>query len=201
MNDAANVCIPSPACYPQSVRRAFLALFCIVLPVTFAAGFAGCKHAPAIPEPQPSAAREAQQQVISDALDQLNQIPPPAKTRYLAVHSLSGWENPYITVQATVLTLHVLMPDQNPSSLGQGGMLRPVAARRQDLTLRPGELPKALAAIPAEAWPYGRVIAVEEQRGAAPSEEPAIRRSVEATLKTLNDLGVVADEWTDQNVQ
>jgi len=158
----------------------------------------GCKHAPAIPEPQPSAARVAQQKVLAAAQAQLAQIPLPTKSRYVAVHSLNDWQNPYMTVQASMITLHVLLPDDNPSEFGQGGVLRPVAARRQELTLRLGDLPDALSAIPEEAWPYGRVIAVEEQGGVAPSERPAVRKNVESVLKSMNDLGVIAVEWNDQ---
>ncbi len=170
----------------------------ILLPLSTALLLGGCNRAPAIPEPQPSAALQAQNKAIADAQAQLSQVPLPAKSQYQAVHSLSHWQNPYLTVQATVITLHVLLPDDNPSTLGQGSMLRPIGARRQDLTLRLSDLPSALSAIPDGAWPYGRVIAVEEQRGAAPSEEPAIRRNVEAALKILNDLGLVVDEWNEQ---
>jgi hypothetical protein len=158
----------------------------------------GCKQAPAIPEPQQSAASKAQMQAMADAESALGQVPPPSKTRYQAVHSLDQWENPYLTVQASVITLHVLVADANPSTIGQGSMLRPVGARRQDMTIRQGDLVTALSAIPPEAWPYGRVIAVEEQRGAAQAERPAIRRNVEGALKTLNDLGLVVVESNDQ---
>jgi hypothetical protein len=170
-------------------------LILLLTPLTFC----GCNRAPGIPEPQPSAARAAQSKAISDAQNELAQVPLPAKSQYLSVHSLSSWQNPYLTVQANVITLHVMLADANPSSIGIGGMTRPVAARREELTLRPSEIPNALSAIPAEAWPYGRVIAVEEMRGAPKTDEPAIRRNLESTLKTLNDLGLVVDEWNEQN--
>jgi hypothetical protein len=165
-----------------------------------AAGFAaGCKHAPAIPEPQQSAARAAAQKTMNDAQNELSLIPPPVKTRYTAVKSLAEWQNPYLTVEASNVTLHVLTPDSNPSSLGEGSMLRPVNARREEMVVRMSDLAEALAAVPEGAWPYGRVIAVEEQSGAPANERPAIRRNVEATLKMMNDLGLVADEWNEQN--
>src|ERR1035441_9305408 len=139
----------------------------------------------------------ASPQVIESAREQLDLIPPPSKTRYLAVHTLSTWENPYLTVQENMATLHVTLADANPSDLGQGGLLRPVGARRQDLTIRVGDLPAALNAIPENAWPYGRVVAIEEAHDAPASARPAIRRNVEATIKTLSDLGVVVYEWND----
>ncbi len=138
-----------------------------------------------------------QQQLNNEVRQQLEQIPPPSKTRYLAVHSLSSWENPYITVQANMLTLHVTVADANTSALGQGGMLRPVGARRQNLDIRVGELPAALNAVPQSAWPYGRVIAVEEAHDAPASARPEIRRNLEIAMRSLNDLGVVVYEWTE----
>jgi cell division septation protein DedD len=139
----------------------------------------------------------ASPQAIESAREQMDLIPPPSKTRYMAIHSLESWENPYLTVQENMATLHVTLADANPSQLGVGGMLRPVAARRQDLTIRVNDLPAALNAVPENSWPYGRVVAIEEAHDAPASARPAIRRNVEATIKTLGDLGVVVYEWND----
>jgi hypothetical protein len=76
-------------------------------------------------------------------------------------------------------------------------MLRPVGARHQDLNVRASDLPAALNAIPENSWPYGRVIAVEEAHQTPTSAQPAVRRNVEGTLKTLGDLGVVVYEWNE----
>jgi hypothetical protein len=139
----------------------------------------------------------ASSQAIESAREQMDLIPPPSKTRYMAVHSLESWQNPYLTVQENMATLHVTMADANPSEVGVGGLLRPVAARRQDLTIRVSDLPAALNAVPENSWPYGRVVAIEEAHDAPATARPAIRRNVEATIKTLSDLGVVVYEWND----
>ncbi len=136
-------------------------------------------------------------QAIQAAREQLDLIPPPSKSRYMAVHSLTDWENPYLTVQQNMATLHVTLADANPSDIGAGGLLRPAGARRQDLTIRLSDLPAALDAVPETSWPYGRVIAVEEAHDMPPSDRPAVRRNIEATIKTLGDLGVVVYEWSD----
>ena len=115
----------------------------------------------------------------------------------MAVHSLTAWENPYLTVQNNMATLHVTLADANPSQLGEGGMLRPIGARRQDLTIRLSDLPAALNAVPEDSWPYGRVIAIEEAHDTPASDRPAVRRTVEAAIKTLGDMGVVVYEWND----
>jgi hypothetical protein len=87
------------------------------------------------------------------------------------------------------------MADANPSALGQGSMLRPEAARRQEIEVRPGDLPEALIALPGGAWRYGRVVAVAESPVADKKRRPQVRRNVEAVIQQLNDLGVVVEEW------
>jgi hypothetical protein len=156
----------------------------------------GCKSASAgttIPTASP--------QAVDSARQQLDLIPPPSKSRYLAIASLSEWENPYLTVQQNMATLHVTQADPNSSQIGVGGMLRPVSARRQDLTVRVSDLPAALEAMPESSWPYGRVVAIEEAHDTPPSALPAVRRNVEAAIKTLGDMGVVVYEWPEAGLR
>ncbi len=151
-------------------------------------------------------ARRAQQEKLREAAQereaarmQLEEIPPPAKSRYLAVHTQDNWSNPFLIVGRQTVNLRILYPDANPSTLGQGGMLRPSSARQETMDVRLSDLPKALAAIPQGAWPYGRVIAVEEGSALSKADKPQVRRNVEATIQLLNDLGIVVDEWTGTN--
>jgi hypothetical protein len=134
--------------YPEIVRATAL------IPVLLALGLTGCNH-PATTSASRDAAAQLRHETDSVRQD-LEQIPLPSKSRYLAVHSLSIWENPYLTVQGSMVTLHVTVADANTSSLGVGGMLRPVGARRQDLNVRTADLPAALNAIPQSAWPRAR---------------------------------------------
>lgn len=142
---------------------------------------------------------EHQAQVTASERDQeraeLDQIPLPTKSLYVDVHEPSAWANPFLSVGADMLTLRILLPDENPSSVGRGTLLRLEAARRQELQLRLTDLDKAVAAIPPGAWRYGRVIAVAESSSAAPKDRPKVRRNVEAVIRRLNDLGVVVEEW------
>ena len=126
---------------------------------------------------------------------QLEQIPLPTKSLYIDVHDPAAWANPFLSVGAATVTLRILLPDANPSPVGQGSMLRPEAARRQELELRLSDLDQAVVAIPPGAWRYGRVIAVAESSSAAPKDRPKVRRNVEAVIRQLNDLGVVVEEW------
>jgi hypothetical protein len=125
---------------------------------------------------------------------QLATIPLPTKSMYVDVHEPSAWANPFISVGADMISLRVLQADANPSTVGEGTMLRPVAARRQELQLRPADLAQAVVAIPTSAWRYGRVIAVAEAP-ASPKDRPKVRRNVEAAIQQLNDLGIVVEEW------
>jgi hypothetical protein len=126
---------------------------------------------------------------------QLERIALPTKSRYVDVHEPGAWANPFLSFDAHMVNLRVTLGDANPSSLGQGGLLRPAAARRQELQIRQQNLVEALIALPDSAWPYGRVVAIEESPLADKKQRPAIRRQIEAAIQQLNELGVVVDEW------
>ncbi len=160
----------------------------------------GCSHTAAPVSAETRQVTSQQQRQTEDARQQMELIPPPSKTRYLAVKSLSNWENPYVTVQGGMLTLHVMLADANTSGLGEGGLLRPVGARRQDLNIRVGDLPTALNAVPQNAWPYGRVVAVEEAHNIPKTARVQVRRNMESAMQMLNDLGVVVYEWNEGGV-
>jgi hypothetical protein len=125
----------------------------------------------------------------------LELIPVPTKSMYVDVHEPSQWQNPFLTVGADMIDLRIELPDQQLGSFGDGSMLRPPGARRQEMQVRMSDLGKAVSAIPSGAWHYGRVIAVAESPEASRKDRPQIRRNVEAVINQLNDLGVVVEEW------
>jgi hypothetical protein len=126
---------------------------------------------------------------------QLALIPLPTKSMYVDVHEASSWANPFLSVGVDMFTLRVMQADANPSTMGEGTLLRPEAARREELQLRPADLAKAVAAVPASAWKYGRVIAVAESPYEPAKDRPKVRRNLEAAIQQLNDLGIVVEEW------
>ena len=76
----------------------------------------GCTQ-PATSSVAETRAIAAQQRLETEqARQQMELIPPPSKTRYMAVKSLSAWENPYVTVQGGMVTLHVTLADANVST-------------------------------------------------------------------------------------
>jgi hypothetical protein len=179
------------------------------LTVLLLTALAGCSKPVKSVEQTIDAAAQAHQQALAEqkamqeaenaARQQIDQIPPPAKSRYLAVHTQDNWANPFLVVGRETVHLRIILPDVNPNAYGTGTMLRPAEARKQELDVRLSDLPNALSAIPTGAWPYGRVVAVEETPVSSKADRPQIRRNVEATIQILNDLGIVVDEWTGPN--
>lgn len=167
-----------------------------------AAGCSSSAHHPVATVAAAAAAKEhALQQARANAAaedqdrQELDNIPPPSKNVYMAIHTRQSWVNPFLIVGKSTVSLSILYPDEGPANSPGSEFLRPVAARRRLLELRLSDLSKALAASPASVWPFGRVIAVEEDPTASPQDRAQIRRNVESTMQTLSDLGVVAYDW------
>ena len=146
-------------------------------------------------EHQAQAAAQARATTRDQQREELSHIPLPTKSLYVDVHDPSAWSNPFLAVGPDMITLRILHADANTSDVGKGTMLRPEAARRQEIEIKPDSLTEAMVALPQGAWPYGRVVAVAELPGAAAKERPRIRRNVEAAIQQLNDLGIVVEEW------
>jgi hypothetical protein len=136
-------------------------------------------------------ARSQQRAEIETQREQLERIPVPAKSTYMSIHTFDSWQNPVLTVQPSMLELQVTLADGNTTSIGVGGMFRPVGARRQELNISMDTLGDAISAVPESSWPYGRVVAIEEANKTPRSAEPAVRRNMEVTINRLNDLGIV----------
>ena len=188
---------PFPTGRQRHCKAIQLALLCALLP-----GASGCKNAS--PSSAPSRAevrqeRKAEQSKMEAAREELEQIPPPSKNRYLSVRTKEAYGNPFLVVHPQTITVTVLYRDQDPNAFSAGGLLRPAKARKQEVDVRPADLPQALASLSPDVWPYGRVVAIEESPTAPKAERVAIRRNVEAAIQVLNDLGVVVDEWTGSN--
>jgi hypothetical protein len=165
----------------------------VLLPVLLS----GCHGAPAPPKPLDDGPVAQQPNPVDSARQELETIPPPSKTKYLSVHTLDAWENPSLTVQAGMVTLHVVLADGNTTNIGVGGLMRPLNARRQDMNISLDKLGEAMRAIPHSAWPYGRVVAIEEAHKIPAGSRPQVRRTTEAAIKTLSDLGIVVYEWNE----
>lgn len=155
---------------------------------------AGCRNTVNTTKPTPQQIQAERREQASDRV-LLDQIPPPAKSRYMPIRSRGDWQNPFLIVSKNTVTLQVMYPPPPQSSLLPSHLLQPANARKRVLPLRLSDLPEALASVPEDSWPYGRVIALEEDPNEVPSDRVQIRRNMESTLVVLNNLGVVAYEW------
>ncbi len=179
---------------PRSIAgsAAILVVFC---------GLSGCKKEEQVVASVASNAAAAEKRAQEASAEheqqraQLAKISLPTKSRYVDVHEPGAWENPFLSFDEKMVNLRVTQADANTSKMGQGGILRPNAARRNEIQIRQQDLVAALMALPESAWPYGRVVAIEESPLADRKARPAIRRQIEAAIAQLNDLGVVVDEW------
>lgn len=173
----------------------------------FFAAATGCRHPDASQTSSLDTAGQAraQAQAVAKKLDTarglLEEVPPPAKSRYLSIHTTESWSNPFIIVGSSNLTLRIIYPDQTHSSALPSALLKPARARRQELVVRLADLPDALSALPQEEWPYGRVIAVEEDPAETRANQRQVRRNIESAMQTLNNLGVVIYEWPSSGPQ
>jgi hypothetical protein len=158
----------------------------------------GCHRGTHAPTAQERAEQRAE---LEDERTLLQQVPPPAKGRFMAIHTFETWENPYITVQSNMVELHVTRGDANTTNIGVGGMFRPVGARRETLNIGMDKFGDALSSIPQDAWPYGRVVAVEEAHNTPASAEPNVRRNMEVTMGKLSDLGVMIYDINEGKLQ
>ena len=113
----------------------------------------------------------------------------------MAIHTKAGWENPFLVVSDKTVSLRVMNPAAPHSDVLPGNLMQPTSARKNVLELRLSDLPDALASIPEDRWPYGRVVAVQEDPAEVRSDRVQVRRNVETTIQMLNNLGVVVYEW------
>jgi hypothetical protein len=131
---------------------------------------------------------------IADARMDIAEIPLPKKNTMLPVVDESQWRNPFLSVGDKMLLLRIYLPDANLSGMDRGGFTRSSNARKQELNLRLRDLPRALASLPQECWPYGRVVAVA--RGFLTQQnQTQLLHNEKLTLQTLQTLGVMAKEW------
>ena len=159
----------------------------------------GCHGHPASAATQPTVSEQRAE--LETQREQLDMIPPPAKSAFMAIHSFDSWQNPLLTIQPGMLELHVTLADANTTPIGVGGMFRPIGARRQELNISMDNLGEAITAVPQSSWPYGRVVAIQEANKTPRSAEPAVRRNMEATITRLNDLGIVVYDLNDGKLQ
>jgi hypothetical protein len=103
----------------------------------------------------------------------LQQIPPADTQKYAGLRDMKAWRNPYLIIRIDGV-----------------GLFDP--ANNEQHLLKPDELPNVLAALPATAWPYGRVVAVAENSVTGSEDQRvAIRRNKGIVASTLESLHIL----------
>jgi len=96
-----------------------------------------------------------------------HRIPPPDPNKYRSVRDARDWQNPYLMVQAN------------------GINARPIGATTEAPTMSPGDVVAYLEKLPSIAWPYGLVVAVQENGIRAPGDDARIKRNREELARLL----------------
>ena len=120
------------------ITRRPLWLFILLFPL------AGCTNQPAPQAPDPQTILQA--------------IPPADSAKYVHIHDMKNWRNPYLIVRADGVALYDV-------------------ADSAEILLKPEDLLPALAKLPASYWPYGRVVAAEAGIIGSEQDKVAIRRN------------------------
>ncbi len=103
----------------------------------------------------------------------LESIPIPDPAKYPALTKMSGWKNPYFVVR-------------------EDGIGFVDLSNREVHILKVEEIPAELAALPSNAWPYGRVVLIGQAALANPSDQAKaeLRKNRALLLGTLKELDV-----------
>jgi len=103
----------------------------------------------------------------------IQQIPPADPQKYAGMRDMKAWRNPYLIIRVDGV-----------------GLLDP--ANNEQHLLKPDEVLDALAALPATAWPYGRVVVVTENPLTNSEEQKvAIRRNKGIVAGTLESVHIL----------
>jgi hypothetical protein len=106
-----------------------------------------------------------------------NRIPPANPAKYRSVADARDWQNPYLMVQA------------------KGIDARPISAETEAPTMSPADVVAYLEKLPSIAWPYGLVVAVQENGLRAPGDDAQIKRNREELVRILEKAGVKVELW------
>jgi len=106
-----------------------------------------------------------------------NRVPPPDPNKYVSIRDARDWQNPYLMVQAN--GIHV----------------RPNSTATEAPTMSPGDVVAYLEKLPPSAWPYGLVVALQENGLRNPGDDAPIKRNREELVRLLEKAGIKVDLW------
>lgn len=128
---------------------------------------------------QKSPMESASKAPTNSALTELDsRIPPDDSGTYKSVQDASDWQNPYLVIQRDGVALKCL-----------------AISKKEWQIILPEELAKRLIELPVEAWPYGRVIAVQEIAIRSRNDDRDIAANKAKVEMVLKALGVRFNGW------
>jgi hypothetical protein len=104
-------------------------------------------------------------------------IKPADREKYKEVRDAKDWANPYLVVRADGIEVR-------SKSLAKGRKMVPVK-----------ELQKTLVALPVDAWPYGKVAAVQAISIRSGNDDALIESNLTEVEKILKVLQITIDWW------
>jgi len=125
-----------------------------------------CAKPPTAPEETAAASPEAR----------IQQIPPADPQKYAGMRDMKAWRNPYLIVKV------------------DGVGLLDVSNNEQQI-VDPDKLSEALAKLPGSAWPYGRIVAIQEISAASSEEDKAKLRKNRALVAGALESMQVLINW------
>jgi hypothetical protein len=111
-----------------------------------------------------------EQSAAGSAADRIQAIPPADPAKYRA--AIKGWQNPYLIIRTDGVGLLDL-------------------SNNEEHIVKPEQVTDVLAKLPASAWPYGRVVAVQENSVSSEPDRVLIRRNRAIVAGTLEGLHVL----------
>ena len=106
-----------------------------------------------------------------------NRIPPANPAKYRSVVDAREWQNPYLMVHA------------------KGIDARPINAATETPTMAPADVISYLEKLPSIAWPYGLVVAVQENGLRASGDDSQLKRNREELVRLLEKAGMKVELW------
>jgi hypothetical protein len=106
-----------------------------------------------------------------------NRIPGPDPHEYSAVRDARDWQNPYLMVNAN------------------GIDARPISAATEAKTMPAADVVAYLEKLPSIAWPYGLVVAVQENGLRAPGDDARVKSNKEELVRLLEKAGIKVALW------
>jgi hypothetical protein len=104
-------------------------------------------------------------------------IGPPMLDRYKSIRDSQDWRNPYLSV------------------CPRGVLLDVRSISRVNATVPPDTLRQVLLDLPITAWPYGRIVALQDCSVGEPGDAEDRKRRMLEVENVLDELGVDINHW------